>query len=78
MTDNYSTNYMLGEICTVVVGIVNHEHRPVNYTTKVRVENENMLKNINQISLPIMKPWKNQLLLSHLSRREHETEISSL
>jgi len=49
--DNYTTEYVQGESGTVIIGITNHEHRTVNYTLDVRLENESLplpenLKNI--------------------------------
>jgi uncharacterized membrane protein len=35
---NYPTNYVLGENGTVIVEIINHEQKPVNYTIEVRLE----------------------------------------
>jgi uncharacterized membrane protein len=35
---NYPTNYVLGENGTVIVGIINHEQKPVNYTMEVQLE----------------------------------------
>nr|WP_268767882.1 DUF1616 domain-containing protein [Methanosarcina sp. 1.H.T.1A.1] len=37
--ENYPTDYVLGENGTVIVGIVNHEQKPVNYTMEVKLEN---------------------------------------
>ena len=34
----YPTNYVLGENGTVIVGIINHEQKPVNYTMEIRLE----------------------------------------
>lgn len=39
---NYTTEYILGESGTVIVGISNHENRPVNYTMDVRLENKSL------------------------------------
>jgi uncharacterized membrane protein len=49
--DNYTTEYVQGESGTVIIGVTNHEHRTVNYTLDVRLENESLplpenLKNI--------------------------------
>jgi uncharacterized membrane protein len=49
--DNYTTEYVQGESGTVIIGIANHEHRAVNYTMDVRLENRSLplpenLKNI--------------------------------
>ncbi len=37
--ENYPTEYVLGESKPVIIGITNHEQRPVNYTIDVRLEN---------------------------------------
>jgi hypothetical protein len=47
--ENYPTDYVLGENGTVIVGITNHEQKPVNYTMEVRLENT---------SLPLSDNWK--------------------
>ncbi len=47
--ENYPTDYVLGENGTVIIGIINHEQKPVNYTMKVRLENT---------SLPLPADWK--------------------
>lgn len=41
--DNYPTDYVLGENGTVIVGIVNHEQKPVNYTMEIRLEDTPLL-----------------------------------
>jgi len=40
MADNYPTDYALGESGTVIVGVVNHEYRTVNYSLEVRLDNK--------------------------------------
>jgi uncharacterized membrane protein len=40
--DNYTTNYTVGQSGTVIVGVVNHEYRPVNYTMEVKLENKSL------------------------------------
>jgi uncharacterized membrane protein len=47
---NYPTNYVLGENGTVIVGIINHEQKPINYTIEVRLEDT---------LLPLPADWKN-------------------
>lgn len=42
MADNYTTKYIKGESGTVIIGIANHEHRTVNYTMDVRLENKSL------------------------------------
>lgn len=58
--DNYTTNYVLGESGTVIVGIVNHEYRPINYTMEIRLENKSLLlpENLQHISLAHNETWK--------------------
>lgn len=50
---NYTTEYVQGESGTVIVGIANHEHRAVNYTMDVRLENRSLQlpENLKQIKL---------------------------
>lgn len=42
MADNYTTEYVQGESGTVTIGIANHEHRTVDYTMDVRLENKSL------------------------------------
>jgi outer membrane lipoprotein-sorting protein len=51
--ENYPTDYVLGENGTVIIGIINHEQKPVNYTMEVWLENE---------SLPLPADQKNIFL----------------
>jgi uncharacterized membrane protein len=58
--DNYPTKYVFGENDTVIVGIVNHEYRPVNYTMEIRLENKSLLLPEKQrhISLTHDEKWE--------------------
>jgi uncharacterized membrane protein len=51
--DNYTTNYVVGESGTIIVVIVNHGYRPINYTMEIRLENKSLLlpENLQHISL---------------------------
>jgi outer membrane lipoprotein-sorting protein len=51
--ENYPTDYVVGENGTVIVGVVSHECKPVNYTMEVWLENE---------SLPLPADQKNIFL----------------
>ncbi len=53
--DGYPTDLVLGKNGMVIVGIVNHEYRPVDYTMELRLENQ---------SLPLPKDQK-QISLAH-------------
>ena len=53
--DGYPTDLVLGKNGMVIVGIVNHEYRPVDYTMEMRLENQ---------SLPLPKDQK-QISLAH-------------
>jgi uncharacterized membrane protein len=57
---NYPTNYVLGLNSTIIVGIVNHEYRPVNYTMEIRLENKSLPlpENQKQISLAYNQTWE--------------------
>lgn len=48
--ENYPTEYILGESGTVIVGIINHEQRPANYTVEVK---------LNDTLLPLPAEWEN-------------------
>ncbi|MDD2614163.1 MAG: DUF1616 domain-containing protein [Methanosarcina sp.] len=40
MANNYTTEYIQGESGTYIIGITNNEHRTMNYTMEVRLENK--------------------------------------
>ena len=64
--DNYPTNYTLGESGEVIVGVVNHEYRQVNYTMEVRLENKSLPlpKDIQQVMLAHNETWEEPLTLT--------------
>ncbi|AKB18810.1 MULTISPECIES: DUF1616 domain-containing protein [unclassified Methanosarcina] len=66
IADNYPTNYTLGGSGTVIVGIVNHEYSPVNYTMDVKLENKSLPlpENLQQITLAHNETWEEPLTLS--------------
>ncbi|KKG17787.1 hypothetical protein EO98_11660 [Methanosarcina sp. 2.H.T.1A.6] len=66
MADNYPTNYTLGESGTVIVGVVNHEYRPVNYTMEVRLENKSLPlpEDMQQVALAYNETWEEPLTLT--------------
>ena len=66
MADNYPTNYTLGESGTVIVGVVNHEYRPVNYTMEVRLENRSLPLpgDMQQVTLAYNETWEKPLTLT--------------
>lgn len=41
--ENYPTDYVLGENGTIIVGVINREQKPVNYTIEVRLEDTPLL-----------------------------------
>ncbi|HII81681.1 MAG TPA: DUF1616 domain-containing protein [Methanosarcina sp.] len=51
--NNYTTEYVQGESGTVIIGVSNHEHRAVNYTLDVRLENKSLAlpENLRHIQL---------------------------
>jgi uncharacterized membrane protein len=63
MADNYNTSYVIGESTDVIVGIVNHEYSTVNYSVKLRLDNEIMpvLDNFKHISLDHNDSWEQPL-----------------
>ncbi|HWQ48207.1 MAG TPA: DUF1616 domain-containing protein [Methanosarcina sp.] len=58
--DNYTTNYTLGQSGTVIVGVVNHEYRPVNYTMEIKIENKSLFipEDVSHISLAHNETWE--------------------
>jgi len=66
MADNYPTNYTLGESGKVIVGIVNHEYRPVNYTMELRLENRSLPlpEDMQQVTLAHNETWEKSLTLT--------------
>lgn len=66
MADNYPTNYILGESGKVIVGIVNHEYRPVNYTMELRLENISLPlpEDMQQVTLAHNETWEKPLTLT--------------
>lgn len=66
--ENYTTDYVLGEKGTVIVGVANHENRHVNYTMDVRLEN---------VSLPLPPDQKNIFLKNNETWEKAVTIIPS-
>ena len=66
IADNYPTKYTLGENRTVIVGIVNHEYKPINYTLEVRIDNRSLSlpEKVKQISLCHNATWKEPLTIT--------------
>lgn len=66
MADNYPTNYTPGESGQVIVGIVNHEYRPVNYTIALKLENKSLPlpENMQQVTIAHNETWEKTLTLT--------------
>ncbi len=64
--ENYPTDYVLGENGTVIVGIVNHEQKPVNYTMEVKLKNTSLplLPDQKYISLGDNKTWEKAVTIT--------------
>lgn len=60
VAENYPSEYVFREKGTFIVGIVNHEHRPMNYTMEVRLENKSLplLENLRQVTLAHNETWE--------------------
>lgn len=63
MADNYKTRLMMGESVDVIVGVVNHEYQPVNYSLEIRLDNELMEipESYRHISLGHNVTWEQAL-----------------
>ncbi|MCQ1535078.1 DUF1616 domain-containing protein [Methanosarcina sp. KYL-1] len=66
MATNYPTRYTLGESGTVIIGIVNHEYRTVNYNLEVRLENRSLPlpENMRHVSLDHNMTWEEPLTIT--------------
>lgn len=64
--DNYPTDYVLGENGTVILGIVNHEQKPVNYTLEVKLENTSLPlpPDKQYISLRDNETWEKEVTIT--------------
>ena len=64
--DNYPTKYILGENGTVIVGVINHEYSPVNYTMEIKLENKSMFlpENLKHITLTHNETWEEPVILT--------------
>jgi uncharacterized membrane protein len=71
--DNYPTDYVLGENGTVIVGIVNHEQKPVNYTMEIRLEDTSLPLPPDQeyISLEDNETWEKAVTITPLFEGTH-------
>jgi uncharacterized membrane protein len=65
-TGNYTTKYFLGESGTIIVGIVNHEYRPINYTMELRLDNKSLSlpENQKQIRLAYKEKWEKPVIFT--------------
>ncbi len=66
MADNYPTIYTPGDSGTVIVGVVNHEYRTVNYTMDIRLENvsQPLPENLKQIRLGHNMTWEEPVTIT--------------
>lgn len=64
--DNYTTNYTLGQSGTLIVGVVNHEYKPMNYTMKVKLGNKSLYlpENVTHISLAYNETWEKPVVIT--------------
>lgn len=63
-TGDYPTEFVKGEKGTVIVGIVNHEYRPMNYTMEIRLENKSLPESNKQISLGDNMSWEEPIIFT--------------
>ena len=54
---------MVDEPASVILGIVNHEHEPVEYEVKINIEGENV-NSINPIFLEHEQKWKKEVIFT--------------
>lgn len=61
-TNNYPTNISINSSTTLMIGVVNHEYLPVNYTVKV-ILNKKLLTS-EELSLGDSKTWEKNVTFS--------------
>ncbi len=78
--DNYTMEYVQGKSETVIIGIANHEHRTVNYTLDVRLENKSLAlpENLKHIQLEDNKTLEEPLEITPPSIRGKDLELQFL
>ncbi|KKG09430.1 MULTISPECIES: DUF1616 domain-containing protein [unclassified Methanosarcina] len=66
LADNYPTRYAPGDSGTVIVGIVNHEYRTMNYSIDMRLENTSLdlPENLRHISLGHNATWEEPVTIT--------------
>lgn len=71
--DNYQTDFIQGKTGTIFVGIINHEHRPVDYTMDVRLGNMSLPlpENQKRISLGDNMSWEEPVTFTPLIEGEN-------
>ncbi|RXA19730.1 DUF1616 domain-containing protein [Methanosarcina sp. MSH10X1] len=64
--DNYTTNYTLGQSGTVIVGVVNHEYRLMNYTMELKLANKSLSlpENVRYITLAHNETWEQPVIFT--------------
>ncbi len=73
-TENYSTNLKYNSPARILVGVVNHEYVPVNYTIEVTL-NGNLLANTN-FNLDNNRTWeKNETFVPDMIGRDMKLEF---
>jgi len=60
MADDYPTHFVLGESGTVIVGVVNHEYRVVNFSLMLKLDNET-LQGPEPIMLAHNETWEQEV-----------------
>jgi uncharacterized membrane protein len=63
-TGDYPTEFVKGEKGTVIVGIINHEYMPMNYTMEIRLENKSLPESNKQISLGDNMSWEEPIIFT--------------
>lgn len=66
LADNYPTRYAPEENGTVIVGIVNHEYRTMNYNMEMRLENTSLdlPENLRYISIGHNATWEEPVTIT--------------
>lgn len=62
--DNYPTSYVLGESGNLILGIVNNEYKPVNYTMEIRLDNRTLPETMKTITLAHNETWEKPIIFT--------------
>jgi uncharacterized membrane protein len=61
IADEYPTDLVFGNFDTLIVGVVNHEYKVMNYTIALELDNESLLREPIKITLAHNETWEEKV-----------------